>query len=392
MSEQLFSDIAFSSTAKHGESARGDCFLSRRDGDGSTVVAVLSDGLGSGIKANVLATLTAKIALDMFSSGEDLLTAAGLIYTSLPTCSERRISYATFSVLRSHGNGDVTLIEFDNPPALVIRNNELLELETEVFTVPRPRAAPATITRRVLHSLPGDRVVFFSDGVSQAGMGSPAHPLGWQDVFPYIRGLLNHNPQLGSTDLSKAVLRRAEHLDGMKARDDISCGVLHVRHPRKTVLVSGPPFHPQGDEYLASLLKNFEGKKAVCGGTTAQIIAREWGEQLHMDLSLHKGSLPPMSRLKGVDLVSEGILTISALKDALEHSVERIESLDPPVEQLQNLLLNSDSIRIVGGTRINEAHQDPNMPMELEIRRNALRSLGEILKTRYLKEVELEFI
>ena len=60
--------------------------------------------------------------------------------------------------------------------------------------------------------------------------------------------------------------------------------------------------------------------------------------------------------------------------------------------RLVELLLNSDIIHFLVGTRINEAHQDPNVPVELDLRRNIIRKIASLLETRYLKESRLQFM
>ena len=60
--------------------------------------------------------------------------------------------------------------------------------------------------------------------------------------------------------------------------------------------------------------------------------------------------------------------------------------------RLTKLLLGSDKIDFVVGTKINIAHQDPNLPMELEIRRNIVKKIFRILQDRYLKEISVRYI
>lgn len=392
MLTQSFPDLGFHAVGKFGERAKGDCFLSKRDREENSLIAVLSDGLGSGIKANVLATLTAKIAINLFQSEENLERSAQLIYRTLPICSVRKISYATFTVVRVKPDGETIVIEYDNPSALIIRNSELLDIEAEELAVPRENGPVLIIRRRRFFSEPGDRVVFFSDGVTQAGMGSPRRPLGWQHILPFITGLIHHEEEISADKLSHAVLRQAINFDDGRARDDISCGVLHIRRPRRIMLVSGPPYHTEMDHRLARQLASFPGVKVICGGTTAQIIARELERQLLVSVPEINTSLPPAAEIDGIDLVTEGILTLSALKDCLRQKFDEVPAVDEPLRRLAMLLLDSDDINIFGGTRINEAHQDPSLPVELEIRRNILRDLAEILETEYLKKVTLQFV
>ena len=178
-------------------------------------------------------------------------------------------------------------------------------------------------------------------------------------------------------------------------RDDkdiaVECG--GTRYLMRNLLVcTGPPFDEKNDKYLASRVKEFQGRKILCGGTTATIISRELGRKMEVDMNIVDKELPPLSRMEGIDLVTEGILTLGKVERILTSGETEFHREAGPAEQVVRMLLDSDKITLLVGTRINIAHQDPNLPVELEIRRNVVKKIKYLLETKYLKDVEIMYI
>ena len=123
--DKPFIDVGFDSKSKYNQRVTGDTFLSQRIKEENRTVAVLSDGLGSGIKASVLSTLTATMALKYIVNRMDIEKAASVIMKTLPICKERRISYATFTLLDIEPEGMVRIVEYDNPPFTLMREARL---------------------------------------------------------------------------------------------------------------------------------------------------------------------------------------------------------------------------------------------------------------------------
>lgn len=377
---------------KEGQHAEGDTFLFQRTGN--RVCAVLSDGLGSGIKASVLSTLTATLALRCLERDLPADRTASLIMESLPVCSVRHIAYATFTLVDADTSGRVRLWEYENPPALLVRSGALVPVERTPVAFPTGNARHQTLRRSEFQIAAGDRLVFCSDGVTQAGMGSPAFPLGWgvDRWSAFTARTLAENPELSARRLARLTVQEALARDAEKAKDDISCLSLYFRNPRDLLLVTGPPYYNAKDGELVGEFRDFQGKKIVCGGTTAQLIARGLGQPVTVDLGAMTQGLPPPARLEGADLVTEGILTLGRCAVLLES--HRTFETQPPSPALDLILafLDADRIRFLVGTRVNEAHQDPRLPLELEIRRNIVKKIVGLLREKFLKEVELDFI
>ena len=395
----VFIDVDYSQIFKHGQRIGGDVFLLSRSPESNQIVATLSDGLGSGVKANVLASLTAHMAHRMSFSPIEIRHSAEIIMNTLPVCKERKISYSTFTIAKIHylenlSDIKVDLIEYDNPAAL--RFNGSVPVKWEKTKTELQRAAAfkkEIITSSSFKLETGDRLVMFSDGVTQAGLGQTLS-LGWRlsGVKTFLAETLERNPDISSRDLSRSVVQQAATLDGLSAKDDITCVVLYVRKPRRTMVVTGPPFTKEADQILKERLESFEGKKIVSGGTTAQIVSRLFGRKLTVDLKCWSKDVPPSSRMEGIDLVTEGMLTLSRVATLLEEKTPLGELPDDPAKRFVELLLNSDQVHFLVGTKINEAHQSPDIPVEIGIRRTMIGRLRRVLEDIYLKETTVEYL
>ncbi|GHV28308.1 stage II sporulation protein [Spirochaetia bacterium] len=405
MSVLLASDVVFIEVdhfqeRKSGQAAPGDIFLSQRGLSGGRIITTLSDGLGSGIKANVLASLTATMLNKFMLFDIPIRRSAEIIINSLPVCSERGLSYATFTLLdMKHSGGNscsLEILEYDNPPAIIVHDDQIVKLEKD--TIPIERKNKKTGPEKELVSFstwkafPGDRIVFFSDGVTQAGMGSDDYPSGWgiENAAGFILNQIKNKPRISARNLSKNVVTEAESKDLKGAKDDITCGVVYFREPRDLLVFTGPPYHPEGDAEIAQTVASFKGKKIISGGTSAQIISRELGLKIERGETLPGG--PPLSKMEGIDMVCEGILTLGAAAELLAKNNFFKYRRETPALRMTEYLLNSDRIVFIVGTKINEAHQDPTMPEELEIRRNVVKKIAGLLEETYLKEVHVQYV
>ena len=236
-----------------------------------------------------------------------------------------------------------------------------------------------------------DRLICFSDGVSQSGMGSSNMPFGWDEgVGIYIAETLSQHPGISAKELARKIVLRAERNDNYRLLDDTSCCVIYRRTPRNLLICTGPPYDEKKDRYLAEKVRDFKGKKVLCGGTTATIISRELQLPLQVSMDITDKELPPLSYMEGIDLITEGILTLSKVERLLTQGIP--EKSQGPANDLVNLIQNSDKITFIVGTRINVAHQDPNLPVELEIRRNVVKKIKYLLETKFLKDVEITYL
>lgn len=387
-----FLEADYYQICKNGFQACGDSFYSIKNQD--RIICVLADGLGSGIKANVLATLTTTMAAGFISSRMDIKRAAEVILETLPVCSSRHIGYSTFTIIDAGLNGKLRIIEHDNPPYAFIRGGQLISVNKQEIPIKSFRKSHLYYSELELE--PEDRVIYYSDGVSQAGMGLPHLPLGWQEkrVEDYIISLLQNNYRISAGQISKEIAQKACEYDGYKAADDITCAALYFRNPRRTIVFTGPPYKKEHDPILAKIAGEFNGKKVICGGTTAAILSRELNIGIKVNLKEIKTNqeIPPTASMEGFDLVTEGTITLSRCLSALEEDANLDAMPESAVRKLMKTLLDSDIIEFVVGTKINDAHQDPALPKDLEIRRNLMKQYCKVLEKKYLKSTRILFV
>ncbi len=373
---------------KHRQRVAGDVFLSKRTDEGCRIVSVLADGLGSGIEANVLASLTATMGLEYVLGKIDTYRAAEIMMDALPICRQRLISYSTFTLVDTSTDGRTRIIEHGNPAFVLIRDGHCLAIPHEVIAHSRWHDRRLTCSQFTTRQ--GDRLVIYSDGISQSGMGVRT-PFGWGDtqVNAFLETLIQQNPAISARQLSTELVAQAMRNDGDQAGDDITCGVIYFRHPRHLRILTGPPLDRAQDRDFAQLLLNYPGGKVISGGTTANIVARELKRELIMDMSRFDPEVPNTSRMGGMDLVTEGCLTLSKVAELLQ-SGEQSPHENGATKLLQ-LMLQHDVVEFIMGTRINEAYQNPNLPVELDIRRNVIKKIVRLLESKYLKQTKLSY-
>jgi hypothetical protein len=237
-----------------------------------------------------------------------------------------------------------------------------------------------------------DRIIFCTDGATQVAMGTKNHPLGLEreGLIKIILHKLMTEPNISSRELSSYIIKQIKLIAPDKQLlDDASIVSFYCREPRKSLVFTGPPFHTNQDKLFANEFKKFQGKKAIAGGTTANILSRELNIPVQAEQSLDVGQLPGTYKMEGVDLVTEGILTLTKTCEYLD-GIE--EPANDSAGKLMKFLLDSDSINFMVGAQFNQAHYDPNLPVEIELRKNVVRKIGKILETKYMKKVNIQFI
>lgn len=394
MTEGFYIEVHCQQRNYHGERICGDVFLSKRIPEENRVVAVLSDGMGHGVKANVLATLTSTMAMRFTIEHEDPNTIAEIIMNTLPVCSERNISYSTFTIVNIEYDGTTQIIEYGNPECLIFRGNLIFEPEWQCIILTSRKNAGKEIRTCSFKSHREDRIIFFSDGVMQSGTGSSKYPIGWnlENITTYILKILTSEASISAKKLAAKLVNVAYQNDGYEARDDISCATIYMRHPRRLLLCSGPPYEEYSDADMAKIVAGFKGKRIISGATTSDIIAHQLGLKIIEGQQFDDPDLPPISFMEGIDLVTEGILTLSKVNNLLKEYTSVSLPGKGPADQIVKLLLESDEIHFLIGTRLNPAHHDPKIPRELEIRRTVAKRIARLLEEKFLKEVYMKIM
>lgn len=394
MDSSLFIEMEGAQFTKTGQAACGDDMRFLTVEKENRHLAALSDGLGSGVKAHVLATMTTSMAIKFLESNVPTLEAAEIIMDSLPVCEVRKIGYATFSLFDFRLGGRAKVTEMGNPGYIHLRGTEeIAPLRDE--TVVSAHWPDREVRECEADFRPGDRIIMCSDGVTQAGLGQRRDmKFGWRrsGVLAFARRKVEAEPGISAKDLSEAIAREALNLAPGGCKDDISCVVAYLRRPRVMRVLTGPPYHREHDaDYARQALLGVD-HTVVCGGTTANILERELGVKVRVSLAdmRSSGGLPPAGTMDGVGIATEGILTLSRVLSALEEM--RAPDREPAaVKAILERMMRHDRIEFVIGTKVNESHQDPGIPQDLELRRSVVRRMAQALERNYRKNVIINF-
>jgi hypothetical protein len=380
----MFIDTGWSSLPKFGEELCGDNVEVVKTDD--SVVAVLADGLGSGVKANILSKMTVKIIATMLEKGASLEEVVDTIVNTLPICQKRLLAYSTFTIIQARRNGEIYIVEFDNPTTFFIHGGQIAAVpfrETEILG----KRIKETRFRAAL----GDILVAVSDGIIHAGIGGVLN-LGWQweNVADYLQKM--SKPVVNAKSMSKKLLSVSEELYAGHPGDDATVMVLQIREPKTVTIAVGPPKEKTDDRILIEKLQAENGRRVICGGTTGTIVARYLQHEIAVDIREMDPEVPPIGILPGIDLVTEGIITLSK---ALEYLKQSHLSEEVPIKRngaadLARILLESDEIRFLVGRAINPAHQNPDLPLNLGLKLQVVTEISNIL-THIGKQVIIEY-
>jgi len=394
MEREFFIEVNSQQRNHHGERICGDVFLSENVREENRIITVLSDGMGHGVKANILATLTSTMALNFTREHKEPDRIAEIIMNTLPVCSDRKISYATFSIVDIESDGRANILEYDNPTCIILRGNQPFEPDWREVVLDKGINAGKKLHKCTFYPAKEDRIILLSDGVAQSGMGSDAWPLGWErdNVQQYAASLVSGEASISASALAGKIVSMAYKHDNYEAKDDISCAILYFREPRKLLICSGPPYDEEKDSDLAAKVSGYNGRVILCGGTTADIVARELNRKIVDELIFEDPDLPPESFMEGIDLVTEGILTLQKVNELLKGDKNSVRLGQGPAEQIEKMIMESDEINFLVGTRINVAHQDPTLPVDLEIRRTVVKRIARLLEDKWLKLVSIDYI
>lgn len=393
MHNDLFCDIACKQQNCKDERICGDTFMYHHTNSASRSIAVLSDGMGHGVKANILSTLTASMIINFDYQNDDIKNVAHMIINTLPVCSVRKISYSTFSIIDiNHSTGLATIIEYDNPQSLIYRGGEPLKCDWECIVIEgNDKRREQTILTTTFSFKNSDRIVFMSDGVTQSGLGTEDHPFGWKrkNVDVFIRNILNRIPNITSVELASEVLAKAVDFDNGYTMDDVSCGVVTIREVKRMLLSSCPPMSDSHNEKFISIIDNYVGAKVICGYHLAKLVSEIKGISIVKDSYSEDTDIQPAWHMKGVDLISESLATLNKIYEMLQN-YDFYKGAVGPAAVICNMLMMNDQIDMLIGTR--RGNGGMYMVDEYELRRKVMKHIARILEKRYNKEVYIQYI
>lgn len=376
----FYVDIGYKSINHAGEQLCGDHVEIVEQNDNSTVV-VLADGLGSGVKASILSTLTSTIISTMMAEGLSIEDCVQTIAATLPICSVRGVAYSTFTIIHIIDNKEAEIIQYDNPLVFVLRDGKNYDYpKTEMHIDGK------TIYKSNIKLQEGDFFVAMSDGCTHAGIGL-SYNFGWKrdDIIDFMSTIA----EVGYTAKTYATIlvEECDKLYGGKPGDDATACVLKVRERVPMNILFGPPSNRDDANRMMSLFFSKEGKHIVCGGTTSSIAAKYLGKTVKTSLSYIGGDVPPIAEIEGVDLVTEGVITINKVleyaKDALgENKLYEKWSVGRDGACLIARLLFEEAtdINFYVGRAVNPAHQNPDLPINFNIKMNLVEELSKCLR------------
>lgn len=375
----LCADIGYKSINHYGEQLCGDHVDVVPQGDDSTVI-VLADGLGSGVKASILSTLTSKIISTMMAEGISLEECVSTIAATLPICSVRGVAYSTFTIIHLINNEVAELIQYDNPHVIMFRDNENFDYPKSEMNIDGKKLYKSEISLKE-----GDIFVAMSDGCPHAGIGI-AYNFGWNrdDIIEFLAPLTVND--FTSKTLATILIDEVNRLYGEQPGDDATACVVKIRKRAPMNLLFGPPSNRDDANRMMSLFFSKEGKHIVCGGTTSSIAAKFLHKTVKTSLKFESADVPPIAEIEGVDLVTEGVITINKVLEYAKDYLKDNESYthwgykrDGASLICRLLFEEATDINFFVGRAVNPAHQNPNLPINFNIKMNLVEDLSKCL-------------
>ena len=374
-------DVSYKSLRKHHEELCGDKVEILKTDDAHIII--LADGMGSGVKANILATLTSKILGTMFLNGTGIEECVQTIVKTLPICQVRQVAYSTFSILQIYNNGEAYLVEFDNPACVFIRNGELVQFPYTERIIEEKR-----IREYRFHVQGNDCFILMSDGVIHAGVGQALN-FGWSWDNMAQFSVKATNDTLSASRLTSILSKACDDLYMQCPGDDTTVAVARVLNTKSVKLFTGPPLNPVDDVNAVMDFMRGDAKRIVCGGTSANIVARVLNRDIITSLTYTDPNIPPLAKIEGIDLVTEGVLTLTRTlqlmrrylnEDINEDFFLELDKENGGSQIAKTIIEECTELHLYVGRRINEAHQNPSLPFDLSIRMNLITQIQDVVK------------
>ncbi|MCI7803572.1 MAG: serine/threonine-protein phosphatase [Oscillospiraceae bacterium] len=376
----LCTDVGYRSINKHGEQLCGDHVEIIEKGDNYTVL-VLADGLGSGVKASILSTLTSKIISTMIANNMSIEDCVSTIAATLPVCEVRKVAYSTFTIMCVRDNSEAEIIQYDNPQVILLRDGKNYDYAKNVSEM-----GGKTIYTSKIQLCENDVFIAMSDGAIWAGVGKYMN-FGWQreNIIEYIERL--YEPNYTAKVISTLILDECNSLYGNEPGDDTTVAAIKIRQRKPVNLLFGPPADPKDANKMMALFFSKEGKRIVAGGTTSTIAAEYLGTEVCPDLDYLDPDIPPTAEIKGVDLTTEGVITMTRVLEYAKSYITDNECYydwstkrDGASRIARILFEEATDINFFVGRAKNPAHQNPNLPINFSIKMRIADELAECLK------------
>lgn len=377
-------DVAYKSLNKFNEVLCGDKVELLKTEDSN--IMILADGMGSGVKANILATLTSKILGTMFLNGATLEECVETIVETLPICRVRQVAYSTFSILQVFHSGEAYLVEFDNPSCIFIRNGQLVPIPRNIREVRGKK-----INEYRFRVQRGDALILMSDGTVHAGVGQLLN-FGWlwEDIAKYA--VKQYALTISAMRLAAAICQACDELYQYRPGDDTTVACMRIINARPVHLMTGPAQDPSMDEEMVKGFMSGDDstKRIVCGGTSATIVSRVLKKKLDVSMDYVDPDIPPIAYMDGIELVTEGVLTLNRVVQLLRRYAKNetvsedffleLDKQNGASMVAKMLIEDCTELHLYVGKAINSAYQNPGLPFDLGIRQNLVEQLKTVVE------------
>ncbi len=377
-------DVAYKSLNKFNEVLCGDKVELLKTEDSN--IMILADGMGSGVKANILATLTSKILGTMFLNGATLEECVETIVETLPICRVRQVAYSTFSILQVFHSGEAYLVEFDNPSCIFIRNGQLVPIPRNIREVQGKK-----INEYRFRVQRGDALILMSDGTVHAGVGQLLN-FGWlwEDIAKYA--VKQYALTISAMRLAAAICQACDELYQYRPGDDTTVACMRIINAKPVHLMTGPAQDPSMDEEMVKGFMSGDDstKRIVCGGTSATIVSRVLKKKLDVSMDYVDPDIPPIAYMDGIELVTEGVLTLNRVVQLLRRYAKNetvsedffleLDKQNGASMVAKMLIEDCTELHLYVGKAINSAYQNPGLPFDLGIRQNLVEQLKTVVE------------
>lgn len=376
----LCTDIGFKSVNKKGEQLCGD-HIEIVDQNENSLVLVLADGLGSGVKACILSTLTSKIISTMIANNLSVEECVSTIAATLPVCEKRGVAYSTFTIIRITNNSEAEIIQYDNPHVIMLRGGENFEYPRTSMEI-----GGKTIYKSKLQLEKNDVFIAMSDGAIYAGVGKALN-FGWQrdSIIDFMVG--NYDKKMSAKGISQLLLDEWNDLYGGEPGDDTTVAAVKIRQRIPVSLMIGPPSNPGDLKKMQTLFFAKEGKHIVCGGTTSKLASEYLGKPVVPCLDYFDPEIPPIAKIEGIDLVTEGVVTMTKVLEYADSylngsiSISDLSMKKDGASKIAHMLFEeATDISFYVGRAVNPAHQNPALPINFNVKMQLIDEVSKKLK------------
>ena len=376
---KLYTDHGWYSINHFGEEICGDRVVIKQTGD--TFIAVLADGMGSGVKANILSTMGSTILSTMLSEGESVESTVDAVIRTLPVCSERGLNYCTFSVVIVDQSGVAKLTEFDNPQAWIVRNRQIVQPERTLRVV-----EGKNIWESSLPLIPGDVIVVTSDGAVNAGRDNQfSYRWNWDSVAGWLCDRAHKYPS--ALRLVTELVSAVDNLYGGRPMDDVTAMAIRIPTEQTVNIMYGPPEYKEDDEFMVREFLEADGYRIICGGTTAGIVSRVLDSPLETLPETAADGVPPISFMAEADLITEGVLTMTRAADIIERyygggtpNFAELDAQNGAAFLAKQLIENCTTLRAFIGRAKNPAYEGKDVPLDLDMKMKAIERILDCMR------------